>query len=139
MLLSARILENVSGVNAFDYVNQVTLTEGDDQTTIYFQLVDMNRDRADQGYVPAGRRFIPASGATLQVTLDSIDSARKVVRAATQPFPEDRSIWSVSLFATDKVRGTVNMQLLLTEGTKVTRGLVLGALRVQSLDGMTRV
>ena len=138
MLLSARILENVSGVNAFDYANQASFTEGD-TPTIYFQLVDLHKDRADAGFVPAGRRYAPADGATLQVTFDHIDATRKIVRAATQPFASDPSIWAVPLLSTDKVRGTVNMKLTLTEGSKLTQGRLAAALSVAATDGMTRL
>lgn len=138
MLLSARILDNVSGVNAFQYADQAQMTEGD-TPTIYFQLIDAGQDKAHEGFVPAGRRYVPDAGAVLTVTLDSIDSARKVVRIATQPFANDPSIWAVPLMTTDKVRGTVNMKLSLNEGGKVTQGMLQGALMVQSLDGMTRV
>jgi hypothetical protein len=139
MRLSARILANVSGINAFSYANQADLTEGD-TPIIYFQLVDLTRDRADQGFVPAGRRYVPTALATLEVTLDHIDATRKVVRMATQPFPQDPSIWAVTLTTLDKLRGTVNMKLVLTEtGGKVTSGLLSAALRVQALSGMTRI
>jgi hypothetical protein len=138
MRLSARILENVSGVNAFDYANQASFTEGD-TPTIYIQLIDASKDRAEQGFVPAGRRYVPATGATLEVTFDHIDSARKVVRAASQPFPGDPSIWAVNVMSTDKIRGTVNVKLSLTEGPKVTKGLLQQALAVEALDGMTRI
>lgn len=138
MKLSARILENVTGVNAFSYANQASFTEGD-TPTIYFQLIDMSQDRADAGFVPAGRRYMPANGTTLMVTLDHIDAARKTVRAATQPFLTDPSIWALTLLSTDKLRGTINMKLVLTEAGKTTQGLLQAALLVDGLDGMTRL
>lgn len=138
MLLSARILENVSSVNAFDYAETAALTEGD-TPTIFFQLIDLARDRADKGFVPAGRRYVPAVGATLQVTLDHIDSSRKSVKTAVQPFATDPSIWSFTVGSSDKLRGTVNLVLQLTEGLKVTKGVVQGAVSVYALDGMTRI
>lgn len=138
MLLSLRILENVSGVNAFDYAQQARMTEGD-VPTIYFQLVDLARDRADKGFVPAGRRYVPAAGATLSVVLDNVDGARKVTRAATQPYATDPSIWAVTLTTADTIRGTVNMKVTLTEGSTVTRGLLQAAVSVQALDGMARL
>lgn len=137
MLLSARILENVNSVNSFDHVNQASLTEGD-TPLIYFQLVDLAKDKASEGFVPAGRRYVPVSGATLTVTLDHIDAARKVVRAATQPFAEDPSIWAIQITTLDKLRGTVNMKLSLLEAGKTTQGLLQAALAVHGLDGMTR-
>jgi hypothetical protein len=138
MRLTARILENVSGVNSWQYADQASFTEGD-APTIYFQLVDASSDRADQGFVPGGRRYVPASGATLTVLIDHIDDARKLTKVATQPYAGDLSIWSIQLLSSDKLRGTLNLKLTLTESGKVTYGLVQSALGVQSLDGMTRV
>lgn len=138
MQLSARILENVSGVNSFDYANQASMTEGD-APLVYFELVDLKKDRADLGFVPAGRRYIPAAGATLTVILDNIDDARRITRAATQPFPNAPSIWAVQLLAADQIRGTVNMKLSLVEGVKTTKGLLQAAIAVESLDGMSRL
>ncbi len=139
MRLSARILENCLSVNSFDYANQAEFTEGD-APLITIQLVDLSQDRADKGFVPAGKRYAPAAGALLSVTLDHIDDARKVTKVATQPYPLlDPSIWTIQLLTTDKVRGTVNLQLTLTEGVKVTKGLLQQALSVGALDGMTRL
>jgi hypothetical protein len=138
MKLSLRMLDNVAGINNFEFVNQVLMTEGD-TPQIYFQLVDLAKDRAEQGFDPAGRRYVPAFGATLQVTLDHIDQARKVVRSASQPFSQDPSIWAVTLLPTDKLRGTVNLKVALTEGSQVTQGMLQAALNVDGLDGMTRL
>jgi hypothetical protein len=123
MLLSCRILTQVSDPNAFNYADEFQMTQGD-TARIYFQLVDLSQDKALQQFKPVGRRFCPATGATLQVVLDNIDDAIRVTRAATQAFPTaDSSIWYVDLLATDKISGTVNMALTLTEpGPKVTKG-----------------
>lgn len=130
MLLSARILKDVAGVNSFEYTNTVgEMTEGDSQT-LYIQLIDASLDTPGQGFNPNGRRYVPASGATLSLVFGNIDDAKKVMRAATQPFPGDLSIWSVSILSTDKLRGTVSLSLTLTEGVKVTRGRIANALSV---------
>jgi hypothetical protein len=133
MLLSTRILNNVAGVNSFEYVQAATFTAGD-TPSVYFQLIDASVDRATQGFVPAGRRFMPAAGATLEVTLDSVDNARKIVRSASQPFPLDPSIWKVDILSTDNIKGTVSMALKLTEGIKITRGRLTAALLISSVD-----
>lgn len=100
------------------------MTQGD-SPVLYFQLVDMSRDCNSQVYQPPGRRYVPAIGATLQVTLVNLDDAKQVTRAATQPFPgTDPSIWMVALASTDQVRGTVALQLQLTEGSVKTYGRV---------------
>jgi hypothetical protein len=121
VLLSARILKNVNGVNAFEHAPVMEFTEGDGPT-IYFQLVDSTSDRAEQGFFPPGRRYVPNVGATLQCVLHHIDDARKVTRFASQPFPQDTSIWALTLLPTDTIRGTTDMLLTLTEGSRVTRG-----------------
>lgn len=121
MLLSARILTDVTGVNSFGHAQQAVFTEGDGPN-IYFQLIDQSLDRSEQGFNPPGRRYVPASGATLECILHNLDDAKKVQRFASQPFTQDPSIWVLTLLSTDKVRGTVDLLLTLTEGTKVTRG-----------------
>ena len=113
---------------------QVKFSEGD-APAIFFQLIDLTLDRPEQGYSPSGRRYMPVASSTLSVVLDNLDNARKVTRAATQPFASDPSIWKIQLLTTDSVRGTVNLKLTLTEpGTPVviTHGYVPAAIRVDS-------
>lgn len=118
MLLSVRMLNGVGNVNTFEYVSAVEFTEGDGPL-IYFQLIDSSLDK---GMRPAGRRYAPAAGATLQCVVHSIDDAKKVTRFASQPFANDPSIWALQLQSTDVIRGTCSMQLVLTEGAVVRRG-----------------
>lgn len=131
MLLSARFLNDVANVNSFEYALVAEFTEGD-PASVYFQLIDASLDKAIDGFVPSGRRYVPAAGATLQVTVESIDDAKEIVRLATQPFASDGSIWKVDFLATDKIRGTANMRLRLTEGAVVRTGLVKSGLRIHS-------
>lgn len=138
MRLSVRVLDNVTDVNSFDLVDSLEMSEGD-APALFFQLVNPTQDRADQGFYPAGRRYMPGAGATVSVQLQNIDDARVVTRPATQPFAQDPSIWSVQLMSTDKLRGTVSMQLTLTEaGPKTSTAIVPVALSVYVIDGMTR-
>jgi hypothetical protein len=138
MLLSARPLDNVANVNIFTYVDVLRFTEGD-VPTLYIQLVDLSQDRLGEGFKPTGRRYIPAItgtdpdfvAPTLEITISSIDDAKKIIRFATQPYSQDGSIWALTLFDTDKLRGTADMLLKLTEGTKVTRGVLRQALAVE--------
>lgn len=131
MLLSARLLNNAVSVNSFEQVPRLVFGEGD-APAVFFQLIDKTLDRHEQGYVPAGRRYVPAVDATLSVILDNLDDARKVTRAASQPFAQDPSIWKVQLLSTDTVRGTINLKLTLTEGSVVTHGFVPAAIGVDS-------
>jgi hypothetical protein len=129
MLLSARVLKDVANVNSFEFASSVSWTEGD-ALYLYFQLVDAGLDTDKD---PLGRRYMPPATSTLTVVLENIDDARKLTRTATQPFPEDASIWRVQILATDKIRGTPQMRLTLVEpGPKTTYGLMKDAIRIQS-------
>jgi hypothetical protein len=130
MLLSARILKDVQGVNSFEPASVWEFVEGD-SPTLYLQLVDASLDRAG-----GGRRFVPATGATLSIQIQSLDAAKVITRAATNPFGGDTSIWALAIMSTDALRGTANVRLTLTEGVKVTRGFVGHALRVTPQDNL---
>jgi hypothetical protein len=129
MILSARFLTNAANVNSFDYSEFVEFVEGD-TVTVYLQLVDSSKDLDRDGFKPAGRRYVPVSGATLTVTVDNINDAKKVIRAASQPFANDPSIWSFQIMATDTVKGTANLRLTLTESGVVRKGFIQPAFRV---------
>lgn len=131
MLLSARPLDNLVDVNNFSVTGQIRFNEGD-APSLYLMLLDASKDPSSQGFSPAGRRYVPDTGATLQITLDSIDDSKKITRVATQPFPGDLSIWSIDLMPTDTVRGTINLKLVLTQGVKVSYGFVQAAICVSA-------
>ena len=131
MLLSARMLDSVNGVNSYEQVSCVRYFEGD-APAVYFMLIDLSLDRAEAGYMPSGRRYVPAAGATLSVLLDNLDDARKCSRAATQPFAQDLSIWCVQLLPSDSARGTINLKMILTEPTRTLNGFVPAAIRVSA-------
>lgn len=141
MLLSCRILDDVSGVNSYEYSSQLQITEGD-TPDIYIQLINNALNRPDQGFVPSGRRYCPSgtTSNTLSVTLDNIDDAKKYTKTATQPFDQDKSIWKITLTSSDKIRGTVGLKLTLTETSgatvKTTKGLLQSAIGVTSLTGV---
>jgi hypothetical protein len=128
MLLSARLLNNVTDVNHFDSVMAQEMNQGG-QTQVYFQLIDLSQDCERS---PRGRRYVPGAGAMLSVIVQHLDNAKKLVKTATQPFPTtDPSIWSFVINSTDtSVRGTVDLVLTLSEGTVVRNCRLQGALRV---------
>lgn len=136
MLLSARILQNCTDVNTWDYPEQLSFTQGD-TVDVYFVIMDAGTDRVNQGFVPAGRRYIPAVGATLNVTLTNLDPTQNITRPCENPFTDpdrsDCSIWTLSILASDMLYGLVNMQLQLNEGGKITNGFLQGAFMV--VDG----
>ncbi len=117
MLLSARLLNNVSSVNSYDSSFSTKFTEGD-TVDIYLQLIDLNKDTSSN---PSGRRFVPATGAALTVTVKSVDTAKTLNKVCTNPYSGDLSIWKFSLNSTDLAKGTFSLQLALTEGAVITR------------------
>lgn len=126
ILLSGRVLVNCTDVNTFDFSTENKFTEGD-AGYVYFQLVDQNKDA---GMRPAGRRYTPAASATLTVTILSPDSAKTIARTAAQPFVGDLSIWRIAINATDALKGTYSLQLVLVEGAVTTRGVIKNALSI---------
>jgi hypothetical protein len=135
MLLSLRTLQSATSANDFSYADEAEWTAGD-TFNWYFQLVDLSRDRAIDGFKPEGRRYMPAAGATLTVLFGNIDDAKKVTRAATQPYPLDPSIWRVSVLAADPIQGTIDATLTLSEGGVVTTGYAQAAACVRNLTGL---
>lgn len=131
MLLSARML-NLVDVNNYTVVDSVQFTQGD-TVSVYFQLIDTAKNAAIYGSNTSGLRYVPASGATLTVTIENIDTAKAITdRACTQPFVGDASIWMVSITAFDTIEGIMQMRLKLTQSAVVTYGLKKQALSVTS-------
>lgn len=130
------MLAHVTSVNDFDYADQVELTQGD-QVDVYFQLVDLTRAPSRLGYKPEGVRYMPASGATLQVRLDNIDDNVALTRAPVQAYPTlDPSIWRLSVLSTDTIRGTCALNLTLNESGKLTYGRREGAVKIARSGSM---
>jgi hypothetical protein len=130
MILSARFLTDVGNINSFEYSRNAEFTEGD-ALDVYIQLIDASQDKAEHGFKPSGRRYAPAAGATLTVTVDNIDDARKVTRACSQPWSGDASVWKLQIMASDVIRGTANLLLTLVEGGVTRKAIVKAAFRVQ--------
>ncbi len=126
MLLTGRILINVADVNTWEYADEARFTQGD-QTYVYFQLIDAEKDKSAK--LP-GKRYTPASGSVLTMTIHSIDAAKTYAKVATQPFPGDLSIWRIQVLSTDTIVGTASMKISLTETSVVTRGVIKNALSI---------
>lgn len=132
MLLSAHMLDGICNVNLFQYVDQASLTQGS-ATEVCFQLINASLNTPNQGYSPSGLRYIPPVGSTLQVTLTNIDSSVQITRYATQMFPtQDGSIWCVQIFSTDKIYGTCDLTLVLSELGHITTGKAINMFAIQS-------
>lgn len=110
-MLTARLLKDVSDVNHYAYADQAEFVEGD-TPTVYFQLAE---DAIADDLRPPGRRYIPPTGSTLSVLLKGIDSSLDLTKTCTNPFVDDRSIWSFSIASTDVIVGDRAMKLTLTE------------------------
>lgn len=135
MLLSARMLNDVASVNSFEYADQASWFEGD-ATYLYFQLIDASLDTDMKGFNPAGRRYMPPATTTLSVQVQNIDTAKVINRLATQPFPEDASIWRIQILSTDAIHGAPQLMLTLTEPTRVLKGLVKNGVRIYSTNNV---
>lgn len=135
MQLSARLLNDVSGVNSFLYADYLGITESD-TVTVYLQLVDLS---VETQLSPAGRRYMPVASSTLSVVMRSNDTGAMVTKTATQPFLQDPSIWSFSLTTTETLPGTDSLKLTLSEPTgapgvfKLTHGWVEAAISIKPL------
>lgn len=131
MLLGARFLDSSGNVNDVDFVDRLEMNQGD-AATFYLQLVDMSKNKQGK---PVGMRYVPASGATLQIKLLNLNSVKTYTKTASQPFPGDLSVWSFAVAATDDVRGTVNVQIILTEGSVTKKALIKSAFQVYPVEG----
>ncbi len=129
MLLSVQFLNDVSSVNSYERVTAAEIYAGDSQT-IYVQLIDASLDRSDQSFNPPGRRYMPPAGSTVKVTFLNIDDKKTINRTASQPFPQDPSIWSIPILSSDPLAGTSAMNLSLTEpsGRKLNSKFATGSM-----------
>jgi hypothetical protein len=129
MLLGAVILKNVQNVNSFQRSSQVTVRQGN-PTTVYFQLVDL--EQKDEYGQPL--RYVPSSGATLTATINAMNQVHVISRVAAQPYSsDDRSVWSLTLSASDRP-ASGNLDLQLTEGSTIRTTTVANAIIVWSTN-----
>jgi|SRR6266404_7855421 len=135
MHLGARLLSGVGSVNVFAFATEVSAAQGD-AFDAYFQFLDLEQHVNSQGFFPAGNRYMPATGASVLVDVGNIDSAKRFTRAATQPFPQDASIWKLSFMSTDPLAGTVSLKIKLTESGATRSVFMLAALRI---DGFLEI
>lgn len=115
MRLSARAITTYNGINSFGFGNQWQIRAGE-PNTLYYQLVDL--DQIDLS-TKAPLRYIPASGATMQVKFPSIDDSMTLLITAAAVSASDGSLWSVPLTAL-QTPASGNVIFSITEGS-VTR------------------
>ena len=108
MNFAVRLLDNVCNVNDFQEVETIELIRGNPYT-LYFRVVQPNKSNL---------RYIPATppAATGLVKFKHLEDGKSVSRAASNPFPEDTSVWSVPILPTDEIQFD-SMTFRLTEGT----------------------
>jgi hypothetical protein len=126
-----KFLGYVCDYNSFAELDQLTLIKGNAET-VYFRLVQ--EEPGDQEDRLQNLRYIPAVGATLEVTFRHIDTDQVITRFATMVYPsDDRSVWKIDILETDRIAfGT--MEAKLTEGIKV-RSLSAGSRLVSEEPG----
>lgn len=104
-MIGYRFIENYVNLNNFDVVDTKEFVP-DQDSEIFFQTA-----------MDTGLRYLPASGATIEVTFEHIDSSKVVKRPATQVIPtDDRSIWKVQILPGETIAAG-SMKVVLTEGS----------------------
>ncbi len=132
MLLSGTVLKNVQSVNSFERTTNVMVRQGN-PTTLYIQLIDLEQTDSNGQSL----RYMPASGASMTITLGSIDSTKGVNRLASQPYSsDDRSIWSLNILSTDQF-GQGNINFTLTEGSTVRTATILNGIVIWATNSGT--
>jgi len=125
--LSAKILKNVDGLNAWAYTDQWTVRSNEgvgESVSLYFQLIDQDREDI---------RYVPAAGATAQVTFPNLDDDLILTLSATFPFPDDRSIMKIDLAST-QVPASGAVKFSLVEGGATRSWSVQNAMRVEKTN-----
>lgn len=122
-----RLLENVKDFNTFTEVEQFEHVNGSQQD-IYIRIVQVPA-QAQTGDVL--NRWLPSSGATLKFNFDNLDSALLISRSGTMVYSaDDRSIWKVTILATEIISGALTVDLTdggLTETLTLDGRLVASA------------
>ena len=136
MRLNAKMLKNVANVNSWAYANEATIQEGQ-ANEIYFQLVDFDQipGTSTSTVLPdSPLRYMPQGTVIeLSASFPSIDSAQEFSVVGTQPFPQDPSIWKVTLLST-QVPKSGNFKIKLMEDGKAKNILAKNAIAVDLLN-----
>lgn len=116
MQLGIRMLNNNSTLNNLMFLNQVMINPGE-SATVMFQLVDLDQ-WPDKNLAPP--RYIPISGASITAKITSINTANNLNKIPTNPFVDDRSIFSFTLSSAETLLAAgVNLQITLTESGNI--------------------
>lgn len=125
MRLSAKVIKNYANINNFDYGSEWNHRAGD-PNTLYFQVVDLDKD---------GQRFMLglAGPASINVTFPSIDDDAELTIAATQVDAADSSIWKIDLTDT-QIPASGNVRFAVTDNAVIRKFGVLGLISVEHPD-----
>lgn len=127
MMLSAKMLKNVDSLNAWASTEQWVVRNNEgvgENVSLYFQLVDLDRESI---------RYIASTGATMQVTFPNLDDSLVITVNASNPFPEDRSIWKVDLLST-QMPSSGNVKFSITESGNTKTFSAFNAIQVQKVN-----
>lgn len=138
MRLGIQLLNVGATLNDFDKKSFIEFAQGETVDMI-FQLINTDK---------SGLRYMPAAGCTVFVEiprypeyLGTISNQRTVAdysvrRMAVQAFPDDRSIWKLSLSSLDTANMmSSNLRVTVTEAAKVSIALLPQALKVLRSEG----
>lgn len=125
MKLSVKFLKNVANINNFQYADQWNISEGS-QHVLYFQFIDKLKEDL---------RYISQATSIDEVTVNflNIDETFEIIKTATQPFVDDKSIWMITLEA-DEVPNPGAVKFSITEDGVEKRFRVEQAISVDLLD-----
>lgn len=138
MRLGLRLLNSNAQVNQFSEISQLKIAPGE-TVDLVFQLIDLDQK---------GLRYIPAAGATIQVSLprnvliqpdpansDSrISTDYSISRAAALLFAGDASVYKFPLIAADTATMTsTNIKVTVTESGNVKIATLTQAIKM--IDG----
>lgn len=138
MRLSAKIMKNIVDINHWQHANQAIIVEGQ-ANSIYIQLVDLDWSTKASPEQSAAFNQYPiryisqATTITVEMQFLNIDDAQEFSVSASQPFPDDKSIWKVDL-TSDQIPAAGNMIINVTEDSVVKSFVVKQAIKTELLN-----
>jgi hypothetical protein len=128
MRLGGQVIESFCNINDFEYSSPLQINEGN-ATRVYLQLVDLNRKLCSDIDGTCYLRYMPPSGSSLKVTIDSIDDSAVIEKNAVQ-VAGDASLFYFDIYANESL-GSGNLHLQLTEpGPVIKTGVINDAIAV---------
>ena len=127
MVLGLNVLNSDSTINSYRLLGSAQIIRGAD-ATIRLQLTQPEKENI---------RYMPASGATFEITLLNSDGTT-LVKTPTQPFsgtPSDSSILELTLTAAETATLiSQNLNVKVTEGAVVSYAVLQAGFQVVTLN-----